>query len=91
MRLIERGVFMGQVIIEVPQKINRTFRVNDVELVNEILRMIEKPQRQTIKPNLPDDLSNVNEDDVLGIWADREESAEEIARRIRDLNNGKTR
>jgi hypothetical protein len=43
MRLIGRDIFMGQVVIEVPQKINRTYQIDDAELVNQILRMIEKP------------------------------------------------
>ncbi len=38
------------------------------------------PRRNSMKEDL---------EAVFGIWADREESAEEISRRIRDRNNGK--
>ncbi len=40
---------------------------------------------------IPPRRNNLKEDGeaVLGIWADRKESAEEIARKIRDRNNGK--
>ena len=40
---------------------------------------------------IPPRRNNLKEDlaAVVGIWADREESAEEIAHRIRDKNNGK--
>jgi hypothetical protein len=31
-------------------------------------------------------LDDVDENDAIGIWADREESAEEIARKIREAN-----
>ena len=44
------------------------------------------------KPNfVPPRRNSLKEDlvEACGIWADREESAEEIARQIRDKNNGK--
>jgi hypothetical protein len=44
------------------------------------------------KPNfIPPRRNSLKEDGeaVLGIWADREEDALEIARKIRDKNNGK--
>jgi hypothetical protein len=33
---------------------------------------------------------SVSDDEVLGVWADREESAQEIARGIREQNRRKT-
>jgi hypothetical protein len=40
---------------------------------------------------IPPRRNNLKEDGdaVLGIWADRDEDAMEIARKIRDKNNGK--
>ncbi len=38
------------------------------------------PRRDSLKKDL---------EAVVGIWSDREESADEIARKIRDKNNGK--
>ena len=82
---------MGQVIIEVPQNINLKFSVKSAEVVDEILQLIKKSPKQleTIQLDYPYDLDDVDADEAYGIWADREESAEEIARRIRDRNNGK--
>ena len=113
---------MGQLIIEVPQNINLKISVKSVEIVDEILRLVKSPKKKlgTITLNLPYNLEDIDENEVLGIWsdskksgeipaiipprrnslkedlaeavgtwADREESAEEIARTIRDKNNGK--
>ena len=86
---------MGQVTIEIPQNVNRTYQVDDSEFGEQLLQNLEDFQKKTksgkfaniIPPrrnSLKEDLAN-----ALGIWADREESAEEIARKIRDKNNGK--
>lgn len=80
---------MGQLIIEVPQNINLKFSVES-PVADEILRLVKKPKKiETIQLKYPYDLDDVNADDALGIWADREETADEIARAIRDKNNGK--
>ena len=86
---------MGQVTIEIPQNVNRTYQVDDSEFGEQLLQNLEDFEKKTksekfaniIPPrrnSLKEDLAN-----ALGIWADREESAEEIARKIRDKNNGK--
>ncbi len=86
---------MGQVVIELPQNVNRFYQVESVELGEEILQDLDEMEQKmklvktpTIIPprrnSLKEDLEA-----VFGIWADREESAEEIARKIRDRNNGK--
>ena len=88
---------MGQVTIEIPQNVNRTFRVNDTAFSEQLLQNLEefekkaKPER--LSAMIPPRRNSLKEDSeaVLGIWADREESAEEIARTIRDKNNGKIR
>lgn len=86
---------MGQVIIEVPQEINRIFRLKDREQSEKLLRDLEEFEQNGATSKtpaiIPPRRNSLNEDlaAVVGIWADRPESAEEIARKIRDRNNGK--
>jgi hypothetical protein len=85
---------MGQVIIEIPQNVNRSYQINDSEFGEQLLQDLEefkkkaKSEKSSIIPprrnSLKEDLA-----EVVGIWADGEESADEIARKIRDKNNGK--
>lgn len=86
---------MGQVTIEIPQNVNRTYRVDDSKFSRQLLEKLEdfeKKSNLTKSPNvIPPRRHSLKEDleNAVGIWADREESAEEIARNIRDKNNGK--
>jgi hypothetical protein len=86
---------MGQVTIEIPQNVNRFFQVDDSEFSQRLLQNLEDFEKKTKEENsriiIPPRRNNLKEDGeaVLGIWADREESAEEIARKIRDKNNSK--
>jgi hypothetical protein len=85
---------MGQVTIEIPQNVNRTYQVNDSEFGEQLLQNLEefekKPKNKKSKAIIPPRRNSLKEDlaNVVGIWADREESAEEIAREIRRKNNG---
>ncbi len=81
---------MGQLVIEVPQNIHRLFRIKDSKFTEKLLLELEEKsvKKSNIIPPRRDSLKEDGEA-VLGIWADREESAEEIARNIRDRNNGK--
>jgi hypothetical protein len=86
---------MGQVVIELPQNVNRSYNIKDADFGEQLLQDLEEMERKT-KPSripaiIPPRRHSLKEDGdaVLGIWADREESAEEISRRIRDRNNGK--
>lgn len=87
---------MGQLVTEVPQNINRSYQVDDSEFSERLLSDLEDFQKKTKFSKdsavIPPRRHSLKEDGdaVLGIWADREESAEEIARKIRDRNNGKT-
>ncbi|MBX7174121.1 MAG: hypothetical protein K1X72_24325 [Pyrinomonadaceae bacterium] len=81
---------MGQLVIEVPQNIHRLFRIKDRKFTEKLLQELE--QKEVKKSNIiPPRRNSLKEDGdaVLGIWADREEDALEIARKIRDKNNGK--
>lgn len=104
--LFVKGGFMGQVTIEIPQNVNRTYQVNDSEFGEQLLNHLEefdkraksgngnigkpeKPKKKlaTITLDLPyDDLDEIDENEVLGIWSNREETADEIARRVREQN-----
>ena len=83
---------MGELIIEVPQDINLRFSVKSAEITEEILKLVRSPKKElkTIKLDLPYDLDEIDENEAVGIWADREESAEEIARKIREANRKTT-
>ncbi len=86
---------MGQVTIKIPQNVNRTFQVNDAEFGARLLQNLEDFEKKTksekMSAIIPPRRNSLKEDlaEVVGIWADREESADEIARNIRDKNNGK--
>ncbi len=90
---------MGQVILEIPQNVNRTFRIESEKRAAEIIEQLEESNKRLSKfekavasgaIELPRRKRTKKiSDDVLGIWADRPESGQEIARRIRDRNNGK--
>lgn len=67
---------MGSLTIEIPQKINRTFRVEDKKYAEKLLRELEEQNKQE-SPF----------DDVLGIWAEREENEEDLTRELRRKSN----
>lgn len=83
---------MGQLLIEVPQNINLKFSVKNAEVAEEILRLVKSPGKnlETITLDLPYHLEDIDENEVLGIWSDNEETAGEIARRVREQNRKKT-
>ncbi len=88
---------MGQLVLEIPQNVNRTFYIESEERAAAILEQLEDDRRDkreraivsgALEPPKRRRTRKIS-DDVLGIWADRPESGQEIARRIRDRNNGK--
>jgi hypothetical protein len=88
---------MGQLVIEIPQNINRTFRIESKERAAAILEQLENDREAKIKRAIasgaiePPKLKRTKKisEDVLGVWADRRESGQEIALRLRKRNNGK--
>ncbi|MEQ1604288.1 MAG: hypothetical protein ABL999_05410 [Pyrinomonadaceae bacterium] len=77
---------MGQLIIEVPQDIHLRFRIRSKDIADQILRLARKPKKpETLELELPD-LSDINAEDAFGIWSAHEESADEIARKVRENN-----
>ena len=81
---------MGQVIVEVPQNIFRSYHVEDSEFGEQLLRDLdENSDRQGDNSGMvpPRRNSMVEDGDaVLGIWSDREEVADEIAHKVREAN-----
>lgn len=71
---------MGKVIIELPLKVNRHFRITDAKVAEKVLQQLEGLTQ--ISP----DLSDVTDDEVLSVWADRTESPDEIAHQLRQGN-----
>lgn len=71
---------MGVITIEIPQSVNRTFRLVTENSAKKVLSSIEKMVEQE---------NSVEDDEILGLWADREESVEEIARSLRQKSNNR--
>ena len=71
---------MGQNTIEIPQKISRKYRIASETVARKMLSEIE---------NLVKEENPVEDDGILGLWADRPESAEEIARELRRKSNNR--
>lgn len=65
---------MGQITIEIPQRISRNYRIVSEDSANEVLSKLER---------LVEEENKIDDDEILGLWADREESVEEIARELR--------
>lgn len=65
---------MGQIIIEIPQDIDRLYRIPLHESAEDILLKVDKLIA----------LSNsIEDDEILNLWADCKESASEIAEEAR--------
>ncbi len=71
---------MGQITIEIPQKLNRTYRLVSENSAKKVLSNIEQMVKQE---------NSVEDDEILGLWADRKESVEEIARDLRRKSNNR--
>jgi hypothetical protein len=69
---------MGQITIEIPQKVNRKYRLVSKSSAKEVLSQLEI---------LVKNENQVSDDEILGLWADRKDSAEEIARNLREKTN----
>ena len=65
---------MGQITIEIPQRVKRTYRIVSEDSADDVLKKLDL---------LVKEANHVGNDGILGLWADREESAEEISRKLR--------
>jgi len=67
---------MGSLTIEIPLKINRSFRVEDKKIAKKLLRELEEINKKKSAF-----------DDVLGIWAERNEKKEDLTKNLRRKSN----
>lgn len=72
---------MGQITIEIPQKLNRTYRFVSEDSAKKVLCNLDRMAKRE---------NSVKDDEILGLWADREESVEEIARDLRKKTNDRS-
>lgn len=72
---------MGQITIEIPQRVNRKYRIVSENSAKEVLSKLEKLVKAENK---------IDEDEILGLWADRDESVEEIALDLRKKGNNRS-
>ena len=84
---------MGRIVLEIPQDVERVYQISE-EKAAEILKQLEASSKfeelvASGAIELPRPRNKKDSEDVLGLWADRPESGQEIARRIRDRNNGR--
>ena len=73
---------MGELIIELPFEVRPRFRVTDAKAAADVIEKLEKLERQTVGPAQ----EVVTDDEVLSVWANREETPDEIARQLRQGN-----
>ncbi|CAN5332952.1 hypothetical protein BH20ACI1_BH20ACI1_14120 [soil metagenome] len=67
---------MGSLTIEIPLKVNRSFRVEDKKTAEKLLRELEEINQKKSAF-----------DDVLGIWAERDEKEEDLTKSLRRKSN----
>ena len=72
---------MGEITIEIPQSLQRKYRIISEDSAQEVLTKLEKIVKKE---------NQIDDDEILGLWADRKESAEEIARDLRRKSNNRT-
>ena len=73
---------MGEVVIEMPFKGKRRFRITDAKAAEEVIERLENLE----KKNLGRSPENVTDEEVLSVWANRKETPDEIARQLRQGN-----
>ncbi len=72
---------MGQITIEIPQRVNKNYRIVSENSAKKVLSNLERLVKKE---------NSVEDDEILGLWADREESVEEIARELRKKSNDRS-
>ena len=72
---------MGQITIEIPQKLTRTYRIVSEDSAQEVLSALE---------NMVETENKISDAEILGLWAEREESVDEIAKDLRTKSNDRS-
>ena len=84
---------MGQVVVEIPQNVFAFFRVDDTNVGKQLLDDLKPYSRNGKRTDIIAPARHDRDEafeEVFGIWSDREESADEIARKIRSKNRKTT-
>ena len=72
---------MGQITIEIPQSVDRKFRIISEISAKEVLSKLEIIVKKENK---------IDDDEILGLWSERKESVEEIAQDLRKKTNDRS-
>ena len=72
---------MGQITIEIPQSVNRNYRIVSEDSAEKVLSNLDFLVKKE---------NDVADDEILGLWSDREESVEEIAKDLRRKSNDRS-
>lgn len=72
---------MGQITIEIPQSIERKFRIVSEISAKEVLSKLEIIVKKENK---------IDDDEILGLWSERKESVKEIAQDLRKKTNDRS-
>ena len=72
---------MGQITIEIPQSVNRTYRIVSEDSAKKVLSNLELLVKKE---------NDIDDNEILGLWSDREESVEEIAKDLRRRSNDRS-
>lgn len=72
---------MGQITIEIPQSVNRNYRFVSDSSGKKLLSNLELLAREE---------SDIDDDEILGLWSDRKETVEEIAQDLRRKSNDRS-
>jgi len=72
---------MGQITIEIPQSVNRNYRIVSESSAKEVLSNLEHLVKKE---------NDIADNEILGLWSDRKESVEEIAKQLRRKSNDRS-
>lgn len=73
---------MGQITIEVPQKVQKTYRLVSEDSARGVIDELDKLVKKA---------NHVDLSDLVGLWADRSETAAEISRDLRKKSNSRSK
>lgn len=69
---------MGEITIKIPQEFSKTYRIASERKAKQLIESLD---------NIGSKLKLRDLSDILGLWADRPDSAEDIARELRRKSN----
>jgi hypothetical protein len=72
---------MGQITIEIPQSVNKKYRIVSESSAKEVLSKLDLIVKRENK---------IDDDEILGLWAGRKESVAEIAKDLRRKTNDRS-